>query len=430
MVHIQQPEFVQQLQEVWDADLRLDGGKPVVADIVPIDASATDSYGLPYRDPSFVPDESVHRGRYDQPAAPVLVDDEMKLELVLSPDTSLNEHSAIMGVIERADRTLFIEQNSIRRRWGKKPDDNETEGDVPNLPLQAVIAAARRGVAVRVLLDSTWYNVQGDEDRDNDDSVRFLNELAAQEGLDLVAKVINLEATALEKIHTKGVIADPDSPDGEVFIGSINWTENSFKGNREVGVVVGHPKVAGYYAALFRRDWARSRLWQAPVVADKAVAYARPDTGSDVVWRLGRKDVVSVVGEHSFRGARFFEVRLPPTPKTTDATAFVGVAALGTPVAAPGEALHLIGRTATIEGVVVVTNVSERRVQLRFADEKRPPFVAVIFAKALPKWDALTDKIDPRRAYQGRLVRVTGPVKAYRSPEIIVDDPAQITILK
>jgi phosphatidylserine/phosphatidylglycerophosphate/cardiolipin synthase-like enzyme len=430
MVHITKPELVAQLKAVWDTDLRLDKGVPIVGDIVDIDASATDAYGMPYRDPSFSPDESIHRGRYDAPAEPVLVDDDMKLELVLSPDTSLNEHSAIMGVIERADKTLFVEQNSIRRRWGKKDDDNDTEGDVPNLPLQAVIAAARRGVSVRVLLDSTWYNVQGDEDRDNDDTAIFLNDLAAQEGLDLVAKVINLEATALEKIHTKGVIADPDDKDGEVFIGSINWTENSFKGNREVGVVVGHPKVAGYYAKLFRRDWARSRIYQAPVVVDKGTAHERPDAKSPVLWRIGRKDTLSVVGEHTTKGARWLEVRLPPTPKRPDATAFVPINSAGTPLASPGEALHVIGKTAVVEGVVVVTNVSDKRVQLRFADAKKPPFVAVIFDSALSKWEALKEPLDPRSAYQGRLVRVSGAVKSYQSPEIVVDGPDQITILK
>ncbi|MBM4281265.1 MAG: hypothetical protein FJ137_11085 [Deltaproteobacteria bacterium] len=430
MVHIQQPQLVAQLKAVWDADLRLDQGTPLAGDIVAIDASATDAYGLPYRDPSFVPDDSIRRGRYDAPADPVLVDDEMMLELVLSPDTSLNEHSAIMGVIERADHTLFIEQNSIRRRWGKKNDDDDTEGDVPNLPLQAVLAAARRGVSVRVLLDSTWYNVQGDEDRDNDNTALFLNNLAAQEGLDLMAKVVNLEETALEKIHTKGVIADPDDKDGEVFIGSINWTENSFKGNREVGVVVGHPSVAGYYAKLFRRDWAHSRIYQVPVVVDKATAHERPDDKTPVVWRLGRKDLLTVVGEHTARGARWLELRLPPTPQRPDATAFVPIHVAGTPLARPGEALHVIGKTAVVEGVVVVTNVSEKRVQLRFADAKRPPFVAVIFDGALKRWETAKEPVDPRSAYQGRLVRVTGAVKSYRSPEIIVDGPEQITILK
>lgn len=425
MVHVESPELIKQLRAVWDADLVLDkNGDAVVGDIVDINASPTDAYGMPYRDPAFVPDERLPRGRYDNPEPPVLVDDDMTLELVLSPDTSLNEHSAILGLIERAQKTLYVEQNSIRRRWGKKTDDKDTFGDVPNLALQAVIATARRGVKTRVLLDSTWYNVQGDEDRDNDDVALFLNELAQKENLDLAAKVINLEATALEKIHTKGIVID----DKEVFVGSINWTENSFKGNREVGIVVSHEKVAGYYGKLFRRDWARSRIFEAPVVADKVEAHAAPDDKSPVVQRLGRKEVLSVVGEHIRPGKRWLEIKLPDTKKQRDQTAFVAEDAAGTPTAMAPEALHVIGKDAVVEGVVVATNVSDRRIQLRFSDEARPPFTAIVFTGNLDKWKAVN--LDPTRAYQGRLVRVTGNVKQYRGPEIVLDDPKQIEILK
>ncbi|OGQ10430.1 MAG: hypothetical protein A2138_08285, partial [Deltaproteobacteria bacterium RBG_16_71_12] len=284
MVHIEEPRFVKQLREVWEADFR----RGVAADVIAIDASPDDAYGLPYRKADFVPDQELHRGQYPDPVKPLVVEDTMGLELVLSPDTSLNERSAIIGMIGRAHKTLYVEQNSIRRRWGKKADSSDPDseerddaGNAPNLALQAVVRAARRGVQVRVLLDSTWYNVQGDEDRDNDDTVAWLNELARTEGLDIAAKVINLETTHLEKIHAKGVIVD----DREVFVGSINWTENSFKGNREVGVIVGHPKVTGYYAKLFRRDWAASRMYAADVVT-KATIHATRDPRSKVLRRV------------------------------------------------------------------------------------------------------------------------------------------------
>lgn len=421
MVHIENPAFVKQLRAVWDADLVIDAkGEAVVGDLVNINDSPTDAYGLPYRDPAFVPDDTVHRGRYEAPVKPVLAEGEMGLELVLSPDTSLNENSAILGLIGRAEKVLYVEQNSIRRRWGKKSDDKDTFGDVPNLALQAVIAAARRGVKTRILLDSTWYNVQGDEDRDNDDTALFLNELALKENLDIVAKVINLETTGLEKIHTKGIIID----DKEVFVGSINWTENSFKGNREVGVVVSHPKVAGYYGDLFRRDWARSRVFQAPVSVDKLEARDAPDEKAKVVLRLGRNEMLFVVGELIRSGKRWLEVRLP----RGEATAFVEESGTGTPEASPGEALHVIGKDAVIEGVVVATNVSDRRIQLRFADEVRPPFTGVIFMANVERFKA--KGLDPTRAFQGRLVRVKGDVKVYRGPEIVINDPNQIEIIK
>lgn len=425
MVHVENPTFVKQLREVWDHDHR-----STMADVLSIDASPTDAYGLPYRDPSFVPDEELDRGLYDRPAAPVVADEVMDLELVLSPDTSLNEHSALLGMIERAKRTLYVEQNSIRRRWGRKEDSSDPSSEArddaentPNLALQAVVAAARRGVQVRVLLDSTWYNVQGDEDRDNDDTVAWLNELARKEKLDISAKVINLETAHLEKIHTKGVIID----DTEVFVGSINWTENSFKGNREVGVVIGNKKIAGYYAKLFRRDWSQSRIYSADIIA-KAEVHSAPNAKSKVLKRLGRGDRVFVVAEHGIKeGGRpaFVEVQLA---QGSFETGFLDPNALGAPEASPGEALHVIGREAVIIGRVAGTNVSDRRIQLRIGDDKRPPFTAVIFKSNEARF---VDKgLAPSSAFQGREVKIRGKVTSYKGPEVILSTPDQIEILR
>jgi phosphatidylserine/phosphatidylglycerophosphate/cardiolipin synthase-like enzyme len=425
MVHVENPELVRQLREVWDHDYQ----PGIKADVLAIDASPTDAYGLPYRDPNFVPNEELHRGLYEQPEKPVFIDERMNLELVLSPDTSLNESSAILGMMRRAKKTLYVEQNSIRRRWGRKADSSapgdEERDDVestPNLALQAVVAAARRGVQVRVLLDSTWYNVQADEDRDNDDTVSWLNELGRKEGLDIAAKVINLETTRLEKVHTKGIIVD----DAEVFVGSINWTENSFKGNREVGIVIGNKQVAGYYARLFRRDWSQSRIYQAEVLA-KAEVYAARDRGSRVLRRLGRGDRVFVVAEHGkkkdYDGPRWLEVGLG-----LGVTGFIDPGAVGVPEATPGEALHVIGREAVIIGRVAATNVSERRIQLRLGDEKRPPFTAVIFKKNEPAFEARGTA--PSSAFQGREVRIRGMVTTYKGPEVILFQPDQIEIVR
>ncbi|MCC7073544.1 MAG: hypothetical protein IT383_19705, partial [Deltaproteobacteria bacterium] len=427
MVHVEEPRLVKQLREVWDADFR--GGHS--SDVIAIDAAPDDAYGLPFRKEGFVPDEELHRGQYPDPVTPLTVNDTMGLELVLSPDTSLNEHSSLLGMIGRAKKTLYVEQNSIRRRWGKKADSSDPDSEerddaenAPNLALQAVVKAARRGVQVRVLLDSTWYNVQGDEDRDNDDTVAWLNELARREGLDVAAKVINLDTTHLEKIHAKGVIVD----DREVFVGSINWTENSFKGNREVGVIIGHPKVAGYYAGLFRRDWSQSRIYVADVIT-KATIHASRNAKAKVLRRVGRGDRVVVVGEHAVAVAgggkaprdrpAWVEVQLG-----LGATGFIEPGALGSPECTPGEALHVIGREAVIVGRVAATNVSDRRVQLRFADEARPPFTAVIFKKVEPEFVA--KGMAPASAFQGREVRVKGKVTTYRGPEMILEDPEQI----
>jgi phosphatidylserine/phosphatidylglycerophosphate/cardiolipin synthase-like enzyme len=413
MVHIEQHDLYKQLRAVWDHDYKLK-----MRDVRSIDDDPHDAYGLPYRKPGFKPDDTIQRGLYEDPVKPLLVHEKMDLELVLSPDTSLNENTAIIGMINRAKKTLPVPQNSVRRRWGRKSDTME---QAPDLPLEAVIAAARRGVKTRVLLDGYWYNITGDDDRDNDDVARMLNEMARAEGLDLSAKVINLERAHLEKIHTKGVIVD----EKEVFVGSINWSENSFKGNREVGVVIGNKKVAGYYLDLFKRDWADSRMYEVPVRRSTQMKQYRHKK-SRTLEKVRKGEQLYVVGEHGGTldsGPAWLEVR-----RGRGRTGFVPAHTVGHPIADPNEALHLLGKRATIKGRVANTRVSNKVIQLRFHDEERPPFIAVIFRNSEARFREAG--INPAQAFQGREVTVQGTVQAYKVPEIIISSPDQIQIVR
>lgn len=413
MIHIENKRLVRQLQAVWDHDYR----PGEMRDVRSVDYKTDDGLGLPYKDPNFKLKDTITRGLYRDIKEPREVVGKMGLELVLSPDTSLNENSALIGLIHRAKKVLYIQQNSIRRKWGAR---SNSQAETPDLPYEAVIAAARRGVKTRVLLDGTWYNVQGDDDRDNDDVARQLNKIAREEGLDLEAKVINLETTALKKIHAKGIIVD----DREVFVGSINWTENSFKGNREVGVIVTHPEVADYYGDLFRRDWAASRIYRVDA-AKKLVVRATPSKKGKPLRRAKKGQTLEVVGEvgGTAKAPAYLEVRTG-----TDTTGYVRAKDVTEPVATPVEALHLIGRYATVEGRVLATRVSAKVVQLKFGDEERAPFLAVIFRSSEAKFR--NAGVDPARAFQGRQVRVRGRVEVYRVPEIIVRGPKDIEILE
>ncbi|WP_292522065.1 phospholipase D-like domain-containing protein [Methanoculleus sp.] len=154
---------------------------------------------------------------------------------VLSPDTS----ALILELIEGAEESIVIEQAYIT---------NET-GDLLNPYLAAAINASRRGVAVRVLLDSVWFNTE--DDADNDEMVAVINRIAAAEGLPLEARLADLEANNLAKIHNKGVVVDGRA----VLVSSINWNANSPAFNREAGVIVEHPEIAAYYARVFSDDW-------------------------------------------------------------------------------------------------------------------------------------------------------------------------------
>jgi hypothetical protein len=121
----------------------------------------------------------------------------------------------------------------------------------PSLLVQEIVAAARRGLVVRVLLDASWYSVEPTDPRDNDDTCAYLNGLAASESLALECRLLVPAWLGLNTIHVKGVIAD-----GRItHVGSTNGTSNSFRLNREAGLQVESPGVAAYFGAEFTRDW-------------------------------------------------------------------------------------------------------------------------------------------------------------------------------
>ncbi len=168
-----------------------------------------------------------------------------QLELFTAPKEGIDP---IVRLIESADESIFVEQAYIYKHWGSKWHD--TPATAPNLFLEAVINASRRGVKGRILLDSYWYNVLEDNPVSNLRTVEYVNRVARAEGLDLEARLIDLENLGLLKMHTKGVIVDRNA----VLVSSINWNEHSPTKNRELGVII-HGEPAGYFAAIFECDW-------------------------------------------------------------------------------------------------------------------------------------------------------------------------------
>jgi phosphatidylserine/phosphatidylglycerophosphate/cardiolipin synthase-like enzyme len=166
--------------------------------------------------------------------------EDAKVIPVLSPDTSYLVSDLIAG----SEVTLDIEQAYIT---------NQTDGSFNPFLLDA-ISAARRGVQVRILLDSYYYNTEGSGD--NDEMVQCINRLATEEKLTLEARLANLEANNIEKIHNKGVIADRR----KVLVSSINWNDNSPRFNRETGVIIEHQGVGDYFSRVFDDDWVVSEV--------------------------------------------------------------------------------------------------------------------------------------------------------------------------
>jgi phosphatidylserine/phosphatidylglycerophosphate/cardiolipin synthase-like enzyme len=154
---------------------------------------------------------------------------------VIAPDTS----TQIIGLINSADKSIEIEQAYIT---------NDTTSRL-NPYLSAAINASRRGVHVRVLLDSYWYNIE--DEKDNDEMVDLINRIGKYENIPLEARCADLALIDVDKIHNKGVIVDNQC----VLVSSINWNSVSPNFNREAGVIIDHPGVAHYFLEVFEDDW-------------------------------------------------------------------------------------------------------------------------------------------------------------------------------
>ncbi|MFC6906320.1 phospholipase D-like domain-containing protein [Halalkalicoccus tibetensis] len=168
------------------------------------------------------------------------------VRLVVAPD---NAEEETLSLLASAEESILVKQPTIA-------DDHAF--------LREVVAAAERGVEVRVLLDSTWY-----VEDENEELVRWLDDQAESGGLPIEARLV--EPDGFEKLHAKGIVVD----DRTTMVGSINWNANSVENNREVALIVESEAIASQFAAVFEADWAgEDGRWSFPVGVGLGVAAA------------------------------------------------------------------------------------------------------------------------------------------------------------
>lgn len=165
--------------------------------------------------------------------------------VLLAPD---NAREGVRELVASANESLLVEQVSV------DPDSGF---------LNWTVAAARRGVRVRVLLSGAWYTRE-----DNRNVTRKLERIAERENLDLRARLVE-PRSRFEKIHVKGAVVDGE----RVLVGSLNWNEHAATENREVSVVIQDDEIADQYERAFRADW-RGGAWRLPVGLVGVVAAA------------------------------------------------------------------------------------------------------------------------------------------------------------
>lgn len=168
-------------------------------------------------------------------------------ELGQAPENALRSDDGLLGIVNRVGQgdSLFVQQLAERPYWGATNSDSSAD---PNPRLEAYIAAARRGASVRLLLDQ--YLDHPDSKVSNAVSCAYVNTIAGQEALSLRCSLGN--PTGLG-IHNKMVLARIDGH-GYIHVGSLNGTELSHKGNREVTLQIQSDEAFHYLAGMFAAD--------------------------------------------------------------------------------------------------------------------------------------------------------------------------------
>jgi hypothetical protein len=200
--------------------------------------------------PEFVPESSPVETVIDAPfVEPVTVSAQMRTAVVAAPDNALRPDAALLDLLSRAgagDRIHWL-QLYEHKYWGETSSNPIAD---PNPRLQALIAAARRGASVRILLDS--YFDSASDPRGNQATVDYLHTVAAAEHLDIQARVGN--PTGLG-IHAKVSLFQIGNEHWSA-VGSLNGGEISNKLNREVVLLVENEGIYARIRDVFEADWA------------------------------------------------------------------------------------------------------------------------------------------------------------------------------
>lgn len=146
-------------------------------------------------------------------------------DLVWSPTTSL---TSLLGLIDGATRSLYVENEEM------------DSSDVTD----ALVAAARRGVDVLVCMtnSSSWTS-------------------AFRELTDAGVHLRVYSPDAALYIHAKVLVRDPGSSDQEAFAGSQNFSTESLRYNRELGVMLRSTALIGQLESMIQGDYNGAAAW-------------------------------------------------------------------------------------------------------------------------------------------------------------------------
>jgi phosphatidylserine/phosphatidylglycerophosphate/cardiolipin synthase-like enzyme len=167
-----------------------------------------------------------------------------------APENALRPDAGLHQLLQRAGAgdEIYLVQLYEHRNWGDTTSNPVAD---PNPRLELLLAAARRGAKVRLLLDS--YFDEPENLRSNVATAAYVRALAAAENLDVEVRRSN---PTLGGIHAKVALVRIGDERWSA-VGSLNGGEVSHKLNREVMLLT---DLAGVYARIhevFAWDWER-----------------------------------------------------------------------------------------------------------------------------------------------------------------------------
>ena len=206
--------------------------------------------------------------------------------LIQGPENSLRGVDGLLGLVNQAGPgdTILVQQLTERPYWGPT---NSNPQDDPNPRLEAYLEAARRGASVHLLLDSYFDNTQAVNS--NAATCHYVQTIAQTQRLDLGCVTANPTGKGL---HNKMILVQL-AGQGHIHLGSINGTEQSNKGNRELAIQFQSNDAYQLLANMFWRDWPRQLYL--PLIFEGYVGPANHVLISEVLYDPFGPDVAEFI---------------------------------------------------------------------------------------------------------------------------------------
>ncbi|MDD4003618.1 MAG: phospholipase D-like domain-containing protein [Elusimicrobiaceae bacterium] len=171
-------------------------------------------------------------------ASPVVFAESIPLETDYGSSLTARAPQVWVNMINSASKTLDIGEFYIVSRPGSA---------MANV-VDAIKAAAARGVRVRILIDSVFYYKMPETP----------NELKKVPGVEL--RIINISKLSGGVMHAKYFIVDGK----DLYVGSQNFDWRSLEQIHELGVRLSIPEIAANFTDVFNSDWAISQTGAIP----------------------------------------------------------------------------------------------------------------------------------------------------------------------